>query len=190
MAFTVRDGLLTEDWAQELGEWYHGHAPERDSLSYEAHLLLAQTYKTLTNTGRRTRGLPGGRFGVLRVIYQAEGRRLPMNEIGRALSMSPANITKLIDGLEQEGMARRVTSEDDKRVTWAEMTPAGEPAFLATLPEAIANVDDTWSALSSEEKRLFVHLLAKLRMHLLTSDAAADGAEAVRGESIAARAGR
>lgn len=180
MAFTVRDGLLTEGWAQELGQWYHQHAPERDCLSYEAHVLLAQTYKTLSNTGRRTRGLPGGRFGVLRVIYQAPDRRLPMSEIGRGLSMSPANITKLIDGLELEGMVRRVTNEDDKRVTWAEITPIGEVAFLDTLPEAVANVDDTWSALTHEEKRLFVHLLTKLRMHLLTSESLVDAAEGLK----------
>jgi len=186
VAFTVRDGLLTEDWAQELGEWYQSHAPERDSVSYEAHLLLARTYKALSSGSRRITGLPEGRYAVLRVIYQTPGRRLPMSEIGRALTMSPANITKLIDGLEQEGLVRRVTNEDDKRVTWAEMTATGGAAFLKALPEAVANVDDTWSALTHDEKQLLVHMLTKLRMHLLTRDAAASATEGLKATAGAA----
>lgn len=177
--FVVREGLLTEAWAWELGEWYQQFAPERDNLSYEAHVMVSRTYKSLTAKDRRHQRLPDGQFGVLRVLYQADGQRLPMSEIGRALNMSPANITKLIDALVIEGWVRRVTSSDDKRVTWAELTSEGAAAFREALPAALARVDDIWSVLTSEEKRVLVHLLAKVRLRVLTREAEAEAVEAV-----------
>ena len=48
-----------------------------------------------------------------------------MSELGARLDVSARNITKLVDGLEREGLVRRVTHCTDRRATVIETTPKG-----------------------------------------------------------------
>ena len=48
-----------------------------------------------------------------------------MSELGVMLDVSARNITKLVDGLEQEGLVRRVAHCTDRRATVIETTPQG-----------------------------------------------------------------
>jgi DNA-binding MarR family transcriptional regulator len=48
-----------------------------------------------------------------------------MSELGARLDVSARNITKLVDGLEHEGLVRRVAHRTDRRATVIETTPEG-----------------------------------------------------------------
>jgi MarR family 2-MHQ and catechol resistance regulon transcriptional repressor len=97
-----------------------------------------------------------------------------LSEIGQSLAVTQTNITKLIDGLVQSGHVRRVEDANDKRRTWAQLTDAGVTAFEEVLPEVLEQIVHVWSGLKREEKRLLVHLLARLRLSLATSPADED----------------
>jgi DNA-binding MarR family transcriptional regulator len=87
------------------------------------------------------------------------------------MNVSPTNITKLVDSLERDGYVRRVGNLKDKRKVWVELLPAGAAVVEETLPEVVRHVSSLWQGLSVEEKRVLVHLLAKLRLHILTHSA-------------------
>ena len=48
-----------------------------------------------------------------------------MSELGARLDVSARNITKLVDGLENEGLVRRIAHCTDRRATVIETTPEG-----------------------------------------------------------------
>lgn len=169
---TLEDGTLTEKSIHELAEWYGKQSPQAQALTYEAHLMFLRAHLALTSIeGPSARaGLTRARYNVLRALYRAEGHRLLMNEIGQGLSVSPTNITKLIDGLVSDDLVRRVNHPHDKRMTWAELTPKGVKMFEELQPQVRQHTERLWSALNDDEKRQLVHLLAKVRQSLMQWD--------------------
>jgi MarR family transcriptional regulator, 2-MHQ and catechol-resistance regulon repressor len=142
-----------------------------DPLTQEAHLMLFRVYTSLTATVRRNNPsrLSLGRYNVLRLLHAAEDSRLLMSEIGDGLEISPTVVTRLVDSLAAEGLVERAEHPDDKRKTWAVLTPEGRALFEAEMPSMLRQIEKLWKGLSPEEKRLLVHLLTKLRLSLVTA---------------------
>jgi MarR family 2-MHQ and catechol resistance regulon transcriptional repressor len=163
MNFIVRDdGLMTERSVQELAAWYTKGGDDADS--FEAHLMLLNAYNSLMTSAQRGRkaGISRERYDVLRALYRAPGYRLPLSELGRNLGVSPASITKLVNGLSRAQLAHRIRFTDDKRRMWAELTPRGVSEVEDALPVIIESTKRRWQGLSKEEKRVLVHLLSKV----------------------------
>lgn len=134
-------------------------------------MMLFRAYTSLTATVRRNNPsrLSLGRYNVLRLLHGAEDQRLLMSEIGDGLEISPTVVTRLVDALAAEGLVERALNPDDKRKTWAVLTEAGRTLYEAEMPLMLQEVEKVWKGLSSEEKRLLVHLLTKLRLSLVTA---------------------
>jgi DNA-binding MarR family transcriptional regulator len=64
-------------------------------------------------------------FECLLVLSRAEDARMKRVELARRLMLTPSGITRLLEGLEQEGLVRRTTCPTDLRVAYAELTPDG-----------------------------------------------------------------
>ena len=172
MDFVVRDdGLLTERSARELAAWYTDGGD--DAESFEAHLMLLNAHASLVTSAQRGRkmGLSRERYDVLRALYRAPGYRIPLSELGRSLNVSPASITKLINGLSRAQLAHRSRFADDKRRMWAELTPKGVTAVEESLPIVVESTRRRWQGLTKEEKRILVHLLSKVVLSAMSSKA-------------------
>jgi MarR family 2-MHQ and catechol resistance regulon transcriptional repressor len=170
--FVLReDGLLTERSAQELAAWYTDGGD--DAESFEAHLMLLNAHASLMTSAQRGRktGLSRERYDVLRALYRAPGYRIPLSELGRSLNVSPASITKLINGLSRAQLAHRTRFADDKRRMWAELTPKGVAAVEESLPIVVESTRRRWQGLTKEEKRVLVHLLSKVVLSATSSKA-------------------
>lgn len=169
-----QDGLMSELAASTQADWYASQWPGRaDRLDFEAHIMLVRAFAALkTDTPfERRGGLTKARYSVLRMLYSAEDRRLPMTDIVTGMNVSPTNITKLVDGLEKDGSVKRAGYLRDKRKVWVELQPAGAKTVEATFPEVVRHVSSLWHGLSSAEKRVLIHLLTKLRIGILTGTA-------------------
>ena len=164
------NGMMVERSIHELGDWYAQFPDGGNPLNYEAHVMLMRTYTSLIALSSGS-GMARARYNVLRILYQQPDRRLQMTDISVGLNISATNITKVVHGLEDDGLVRRIPHEKDKRRTWSELTPAGEQAFLAALPFVFKHTDGIWDDFSDAEKEIFVHVLAKLRMLLLARSA-------------------
>lgn len=173
MDFTIRDGWLAETSVRDLAAWYHEQCPETDALTFEAHLMILRAYVTLASDSplERVAGLSRPRYNILRLLYQEPSRRLLMNEFAEGMNVSPTNITKLVDSLVADGLVTRVGDEVDKRRRWAELTAKGARLVEDTLRPVSEHVSGIWDVLETDEKKVLVHLLAKVRLHWYSVDA-------------------
>ena len=71
--------------------------------------------------------LSPARFQILQAL--GGGSVLSMVELARRLSVTKRNITTLIDGLENDGLAKRVPHPTDRRSKLVYLTEAGETLF-------------------------------------------------------------
>jgi MarR family 2-MHQ and catechol resistance regulon transcriptional repressor len=99
-----------------------GHSPQ-----YYAGVSLIRTADSISNRfGRllREQGLTNQQYNVLRILRR-EGRALPSLEVAERLIQQVPAITGLIDRLEKQSLVVRRRCEQDRRVIWVEITPAG-----------------------------------------------------------------
>jgi len=172
--FTVsEDGRVRETSVHGSIQRLKALFPEVDAAAMEAHLMLERTHRLLASmrdTHWSEFGLTPRRVILLRLLYTSEQKRLSMGEVAAHMNLAPNNVTQLIDGLEREGHVRREAGGADKRVIYAALTEQGEALFGRVFPETARRVAAAWSDLNESEKELLSHLLARLRMHLLTSE--------------------
>ncbi|HEY1689801.1 MAG TPA: MarR family transcriptional regulator [Solirubrobacteraceae bacterium] len=65
------------------------------------------------------------RYELLMLLYLSRRGSLPLGKIGERLQVHRTSVTGLVDRLEQQGLARRLAHESDRRKTLAQITPAG-----------------------------------------------------------------
>lgn len=126
-------------------------------LAGEAWSLLARlVYPPPFLPIARELGLRPASFGTLRALE----RPRTMSEIAAALHCDNSNVTGIVDGLEERGLARRTTSERDRRVKLIELTAEGR-RVRARLMRA-AEKPPTWlSVLSEADQRTLRDLLRR-----------------------------
>jgi MarR family 2-MHQ and catechol resistance regulon transcriptional repressor len=113
-------------------------------------------------------GITRAQHNFLAILYLAEGKRQPLSEIAREMEVSPTYITKLLDGLEKEGLVERLANPADRRVTYAHLTPEGEALCTTLVPAFLQFVGDLGLALTQEEKSQLRSLLAKYAQRIET----------------------
>jgi DNA-binding MarR family transcriptional regulator len=100
----------------------------RESLENQAWRGLASTYKKgylYINSDLRKYGLTSPQYAVLRTIWRSSSGFLPMNEIGKEMIVTFANITTIVDNLEKMKYVRRVRGEEDRRIVRVQLLPSG-----------------------------------------------------------------
>jgi DNA-binding MarR family transcriptional regulator len=169
--FEIReDGLLSEKPVSDLAAWYSTHCPEADPLVFEAQFMLLRTHmavKLMAPFDLR-RGVTEARYNVLRSLAQTEDGRLKMTDIVQCMNVSPTNITKLVDQLVNDGYVRRLPDATDKRKFWVELTASGREVLEEMIPLVSDSIRGVWEGISEQEMRLLIHLLARVRMNVLT----------------------
>lgn len=93
-----------------------------------------------------------------------------MKDLAEALSMTKANVTHLIDSLEEKGFVKRTKDESDRRATLLRVTEHGEKVYNELLEELSRLVEKVTAKLSQEDLSLisrgferFVALFANSR---------------------------
>lgn len=149
-----------------LLEFYRARYPEMDPLSVLVMRALALTEAMVSwQIVRRMRryALTPAKFNALITVQAAGDPGVPLFQIGDQLFTSRANVTALIDALEDEGLVRRGAYAFDRRITLARLTARGEALLARVLPEHFLAERDLLSGLTDEEKRALLDLLAKVR---------------------------
>src|SRR5687767_2953638 len=78
-------------------------------------------------------GLSLNQLELLAHLHFKDGRRR-MSDLAEALLLSRGGATRLVARAEDEGLVRREIPPDDRRATYAVLTPAGEKAAERGLP--------------------------------------------------------
>jgi len=124
----------------------------------------AATRRTLDAELQAAHGLTVVGFEALLLLSQAEQRALRRVDLARGLGLTPSGVTRLLDGLEREGLVAKRTCEVDARVTYAVLTDAGlerlERASCSHVGSVRALFEERYSA---EELETLAELLGRLQ---------------------------
>ncbi|MHB8565807.1 MAG: MarR family winged helix-turn-helix transcriptional regulator [Nitrososphaerales archaeon] len=127
---------------------------------------LADTYRTVQShimSDLRHYGLTPPQYSVLRTIGRSQNGFLPMNEIGKEMIVTFANITTIVDNLEERRLVRRIRDTDDRRIVYVELTSGGSRLFAKIYKAHRKQVAMLMQALSDEELETVRKLTIKIR---------------------------
>lgn len=137
-----------------------------DSLENQAWRSLARTYKTVyfhINSDLRQYGLTSPQYTVLRTIWRSPGGLLPMNEIGKEMVVTFANITTIVDNLEKRSYVRRVRDERDRRVVRVQLLSRGENLVKRIYNSHHKQIEKLLSALKERELEALIDYTTRIR---------------------------
>ena len=160
----LRDESITRRVARTTAK--HGMDAERYQLGAETIIHLLKAYNSLFEKLSHyfaMHGLSVAKFNLLMVVWTSDEGSLPMSEASERMSVTGANITKLMDGLEADGLAIRARKPGDRRVVLAELTPKGREIIDRILPEYQAMTCRALGELTAEEMKEMIHLCMKFR---------------------------
>ena len=95
-------------------------------------------------------------FGIAIAYIMSVVRR-----IVHRLGVTPRNITKLVDGLESEGLVRREADPGDRRATIVGLTPDGETVTKESMLRNAATLE-LFAELSDRDRADFLRVLERL----------------------------
>lgn len=151
---------------KELGPRYPGF----DLLSSQLSLSLLYTYDVFHQIVSRYMaeyGLSKSTLNILMLLRHAPEEGMQLHDLGELLLVSRANITGLIDHLEQKGYVTRVVDSNDRRARYARITKKAEALLDEFVPLHYGNIRMLMGDLSTVEKETLVALLKRTRSSLM-----------------------
>ena len=120
----------------------------------------------------------GASLPRLRLLYSlhCNGPR-KMADLADELAVTPRNVTALVDGLEADGLVRRLPHSTDRRVTLIELTCNSE-RVAAQFRAYRASLAGLFTVLSEEDRLALGRMITTLRERI---DAAGPGSTAQKG---------
>jgi DNA-binding MarR family transcriptional regulator len=157
-----------DNWTTVPGQVAREGARQDQHFDPTVLSLTLTLYRALTAYDRAQagelapHGLTTSHLNILTVLHRVE-RPLTMGELGRAVSVRPANLTGVVDALTRRGLIERRVNPDDRRSYLVATTAAGE-AFLADfLPGHWETLKRLTSGLDRDEQAQLSALLQRFR---------------------------
>ena len=91
-----------------------------------------------------------------------DSRELPVGELAAAAAVSPPTATRMLDGLERDGIVTREHSHADRRCVVVELTPHGRRLVRSERARVEAKREELFLQLSPDERDQPEHLLRRL----------------------------
>ena len=147
---------------KESGPQYAGF----DLPSAEILLSLRYTEDVLQQACARVLaqyGLSKSSVNILMLLRHGPPEGMQLHDLGDLLLVSRANITGLIDHLEQKEYVTRTVDPSDRRARFAQITDNGIALLNNFMPMHYRNAKSMLQGLSDEEKKQLLSLLKKTR---------------------------
>ena len=148
---------------------YSTQVSRRQAAADDGGGSLWSAWEEFFSAARRARGraalrgegdISPAQLHLLRAL--AETPRSRIGELAEAAGVAPPTATRMLDGLERDGIIRRVPAADDRRAVEVELTGPGE-RILATREEELAERRRTvFASLSTRERRETERVLRRL----------------------------
>jgi DNA-binding MarR family transcriptional regulator len=137
-----------------------------DRLAREAHVNLvvaANRFSAGMERVCREDGLSEAQYVALWVLCLADdpAKGLPISAIADGLLTRASDTTRLVDRLEQAGLAERLRNPTDRRGVLARATPAGRKVFARLTPKLRDYHRSQWANLSASELQTLNSLLGR-----------------------------
>jgi DNA-binding MarR family transcriptional regulator len=131
-----------------------------DDLRIALRELLAAQRRLRGREAQRPGAISFSQHAVLRVL--ADGEEHSAGELATAADLTPASITKMLDGLSRAGFLERVRDESDRRRVGVRITDAGRREFAAKEQRIRAAWEDELDGASEDELESMVVALQRM----------------------------
>lgn len=135
-----------------------------DLIVYSIGRLYVLLDSYLYNSAYKEYSLNSAKFNLLMVIkHVGKDRGLSQTELGNNLYVTAANITKLVDALEKDGLVLRTASSNDRRVNLIKITDKGSRLLDEIWPKHVSGINKILENFSSADKDKLDQLLRAFR---------------------------
>ena len=127
------------------------------------YVVLSKAYRTASDADKKQikgYGLSSSEFAVLELLYH-KGRQ-PIQQLASRILLTSGSMTYVVSQLEKKGYIRRVVSEHDRRVFYAELTDAGNALLAEIFPVHEEFMHRMMSGISEEEAEILIESLKHL----------------------------
>ncbi|HTU44415.1 MAG TPA: MarR family transcriptional regulator [Bryobacteraceae bacterium] len=142
-------------------------------LIYTCEMLHQATARYFTEFG-----LSKASLNVLMILRHCGLDGMQLHELGELLLVSRANITGIVDHLEEKGYVKRVVDASDRRARYPRITEKAAALLDEFIPVHYRNINMLLQELTNGEKEMLQGLLRKTRASLRTHSQQARGREA------------
>ena len=133
-----------------------------ETLALRLLVMLGREISALLEQALRPHGLNDAEFRTLMLLFsQPDGVAHP-GELCAPAAQSPANMTRVADGLCERGLITRIASEQDRRRTILRITPAGEALARELLPQTMALTQSLFEPLPPAQRQALLEQLRAL----------------------------
>ena len=108
-------------------------------------------------------GLTINDYEVLLRLSRAPDRRMKRIELAQSVVLTPSGITRLLDGLEADGLVEKAHCESDARVTYAALTEPGRQKLHEAAESHLADIERLFTGhFDDAELATLAELLSRL----------------------------
>ena len=126
----------------------------------ERLIALVELLRTRIRPSYHTTRLTAARMSALRIIIDNDGST--GGQIAQSEQVTPATITRVLDGLDESGFIVREPSRQDRRIVDVRATEAGRAAFREAEASRIERLAGELSTLNAEERASVSEALLRL----------------------------
>lgn len=116
-------------------------------------------------------GLTLVQFNAMSVLHRG-GEPMTMGELAQAVSLRPANLTSLVDGLVRRGLVDRELNPEDRRSFLVRVSRSGEEFLADFLPGHWRHLDALAGGLTGRQRGQLTTLLDRLARSVDQAEAA------------------
>jgi DNA-binding MarR family transcriptional regulator len=152
--------------AQTIDREIHQTKPFR-SLQEQLVLNLMLTTRVVEENWaqylKRAEGISPSQYNILRILRGARPKAARISEIGDRMVTRDPDVTRLVDRLIKQGLARRERDGDDRRVVLVEITGAGLAMLSRLDGPAGESTEAAMAGLKPQQLRTLDTLLNEVR---------------------------
>jgi DNA-binding MarR family transcriptional regulator len=175
-SFSYSESTENRGYAGRSADRYGAAYDWADTAAIEASLAVNNSYNAQMAALTRLCSSLGinrtiGRHALLRILHFAPSQRLTQFEVAAEMQVSSSNVTFLVDGLEKEGLVRRVPHPTDRRTVYVELSAEGKQFAGRIVPSMARFMSEMLSGFDEQEKQTLAVLLERVRRNAESFDA-------------------
>jgi DNA-binding MarR family transcriptional regulator len=132
-------------------------------VPYLLYRITSQLNRGLRKRLKRS-GINIARWRVLAVLK--DNGRMNIGQIVERTLIEQPTVSRIVDQLENEGLAYREISEEDSRFVQVKLTQAGQKAFAEIFPTATTHQEQALKGFNKKEIKALIEFLERIQHNI------------------------
>lgn len=139
--------------------------PQLDKNSVLSFLMLLRVSTDLSSAFDKLlmkHGLLQNRWLILAILIRDEDNSVSPSELSKALGISAATLSRLLEGLESDGFVKRTQNQIDRRAHEIALTAKGIKIVNKVMPEYLERVSEVFKQIPSSQHQDLMKVLSAI----------------------------